>query len=148
MIPARSGLLAFALGLGVGACFDAPRPAVQFSCDPVDAPQCPPDYACEADGCCHLVGSDLAAHEGECKLGGALPTGGGTGASSSGGATGDTDGSSSGSSGSTPSTGSSDEGDPSSSTSSSGGSAASSSGDSCGTAGSSSEGSGSGTSTG
>ncbi|MEX1363472.1 MAG: hypothetical protein AB1Z98_10120 [Nannocystaceae bacterium] len=68
--------VAFALGLSVGACFDAPRPAVQFSCDPVDAPQCPPDYACEADGCCHLIGSDVAANEGQCQLGGALPTGG------------------------------------------------------------------------
>lgn len=68
--------IAFALGLSVGACFDAPRPAVQFSCDPVDAPQCPPDYACEDDGCCHRIGSDVAANEGQCQLGGVVPTGG------------------------------------------------------------------------
>lgn len=66
------------LGLGVvlaGACFDAPRPAVQFSCDPVDAPQCPAGYTCEADGCCHLDGSDYAEHAGRCQLGGGLVPG-------------------------------------------------------------------------
>lgn len=67
-------ILGASVGLAVGACFNAPRPAVQFSCDAETAPQCPPDYACEADGCCHLVGSDVEAHEGECQLAGGLPT--------------------------------------------------------------------------
>jgi hypothetical protein len=60
-----------------GACFDAPRPAVQFSCDPVEAPQCPAGYSCEADGCCHRHGSDYEAHAGACKLGGVGGSGGG-----------------------------------------------------------------------
>lgn len=73
-LGAWSGLL---LGAALaGACFDAPQPAVQFSCDPADAPECPPGYTCEADGCCHLDGSDYAAHEGDCQLGGAALTGG------------------------------------------------------------------------
>jgi hypothetical protein len=73
-----------------GACFDAPQPAVQFSCDPADSPECPPGYSCEADGCCHLDGSDYAAHEGDCQLGGGgltsgqPTTGSGSGDSSSG----------------------------------------------------------------
>jgi hypothetical protein len=73
-----------------GACFDAPQPAVQFSCDPAEAPECPPGYSCEADGCCHLDGSDYAAYEGDCQLGGGgltsgqPTTGSGSGDSSSG----------------------------------------------------------------
>jgi hypothetical protein len=74
-----------------GACFDAPQPAVQFSCDPAEAPECPPGYSCEADGCCHLDGSDYAAYEGDCQLGGGgltsgppTSTGSGSGDSSSG----------------------------------------------------------------
>ncbi|MEM7154337.1 MAG: hypothetical protein AAF799_15935 [Myxococcota bacterium] len=70
----RTGLLLLALGFGfvVGACFDAPRPAVQFSCDMDTAPECPPDYTCQSDGCCHLDGSDVEAHAGECQLAGAI----------------------------------------------------------------------------
>jgi hypothetical protein len=60
-----------------GACFDAPRPAVQFSCDPAEAPQCPAGYTCEADGCCHLDGSRYEDHVGACKLGGLGGTAGG-----------------------------------------------------------------------
>lgn len=59
--------LGVACGLLVG-CFDAPAAAVMFSCDPESAPSCPDGYACEADGCCHRNGSDVAAHLGECKL--------------------------------------------------------------------------------
>lgn len=71
-LGAWAGLL---LGAALaGACFDAPRPAVQFSCDPAEAPECPPGYSCEADGCCHLDGSDYAAHEGDCQLGGGVIT--------------------------------------------------------------------------
>jgi hypothetical protein len=73
-LGAWSGLL---LGAALaGACFDAPRPAVQFSCDPAEAPQCPPGYTCEADRCCHLDGSDYAEHAGECQLGGGVLTSG------------------------------------------------------------------------
>jgi len=67
--------LAFGAALA-GACFDAPRPAVQFSCDPNDAPQCPEGYTCEADGCCHLNGSDYEENAGACQIGGGGLTGG------------------------------------------------------------------------
>lgn len=67
--------LGLALGLAA-ACFQAPRPAVQFSCDPDDAPECPEGYSCEDDGCCHLDGSDVDAHRDECKLGVGPPTAG------------------------------------------------------------------------
>jgi hypothetical protein len=119
-----------------GACFDAPQPAVQFSCDPADSPECPPGYSCEADGCCHLDGSDYAAHEGDCQLGGGgltsgppASTGSGSGDSSSGDAsstgvpmTTGTDGSSGGSeSGSTLGTSGSGGSDSTAGTSESGG---------------------------
>lgn len=72
--------LGLLLGAGLaGACFDAPRPAVQFSCDPAEAPQCPAGYTCEADGCCHLDGSSYEDHVGACKLGGLGGTAGGSG---------------------------------------------------------------------
>ena len=63
----------FCAGLGVAsgatsACFTAPAADVMFSCDPASSPQCPASYTCEADGCCHRDGSDVAAHLGECKL--------------------------------------------------------------------------------
>lgn len=83
---ARRGALELGAWLGVvlgaalaGACFAAPKPAVQFSCEPARAPQCPPGYTCEADGCCHLDGSNYEEHEGECQLGGIAPTGTGPG---------------------------------------------------------------------
>ncbi|MCA9708802.1 MAG: hypothetical protein KDK70_23350 [Myxococcales bacterium] len=96
-------LLGLLVGVPLGACFQAPRPAVQFSCDPVDAPECPAGYTCQADGCCHLDGSSVEEHEGECQLGGAVsPTGSsgspGTQGSSSGSGPGSTDGSDTGSS--------------------------------------------------
>ncbi len=56
-------------GLVVG-CFDAPAAAVMFSCEPEGASACPDGYSCEADGCCHRDGTDVAAHLGECKLAG------------------------------------------------------------------------------
>ncbi|MCX4242843.1 hypothetical protein [Paraliomyxa miuraensis] len=69
--------LGWALG-STGACFDAPMPAVQFSCDPDEAPACPTGYTCEADGCCHRDGSNVDEHRGQCQLGGAI-SGSGTG---------------------------------------------------------------------
>ncbi|MEM9455958.1 MAG: hypothetical protein AAGF11_17390 [Myxococcota bacterium] len=51
---------------------------MQFSCDPDDAPQCPEGYSCEADGCCHLDGSDFDENEGACQLGGLVPPTAGT----------------------------------------------------------------------
>ncbi len=93
--------LALGLGLGLGgACFSAPQPAVQFSCDLASAPECPEGYTCEADGCCHRDGSDYDAHAGQCQLGGGLLTAGS-------GSTGDSSGSESSSSGGSSSGGSS-----------------------------------------
>ncbi len=71
--------LALALvGASAAACFTAPSAAVQFSCDPASAPECPPDYACEADGCCHRIGSDIEANLGSCRLDGGVMTSGAT----------------------------------------------------------------------
>lgn len=70
--------VALALALAsVAACFTAPSAAVQFSCDPASAPECPPDYSCEADGCCHRMGSDVQANLGSCRLDGGVMTGDG-----------------------------------------------------------------------
>ena len=66
MFFGTAGGLAGAL---LGACFNPPDAATMFTCDPDDAPACPPDYACEADGCCHRAGSDVAANLGACRLG-------------------------------------------------------------------------------
>jgi hypothetical protein len=57
------------------SCFTAPNAPVQFSCDPGSAPECPPDYTCFSDGCCHRDGSDVDAHLGECRLGPSSGTG-------------------------------------------------------------------------
>ncbi len=88
---------AFALGLTAGACFRPPSADVLFSCDPVEAPACPPGYTCQDDGCCHKDGTDPDENRGACMLPG---TGGaGTGTAGSGTATSATAGS--GSSGTT-----------------------------------------------
>ena len=75
--------LAFASGALV-ACFVAPSDDVLFACEPDGDDRCPEDYRCEADGCCHRIGSDVDASLGECALGG---NSGGTGST---GDTGDT----------------------------------------------------------
>lgn len=72
----RTAAAAAGLGLLLGACFNPPAAAVQFTCEPAGEGLCPPDYACEDDGCCHRAGSDIDAHWGECRLGG--DTGGAT----------------------------------------------------------------------
>lgn len=56
------------IGLLAG-CFTAPADAVLFACTP-EAPDCPTDYTCADDGCCHRDGSDIAANYGACGLGG------------------------------------------------------------------------------
>jgi hypothetical protein len=53
----------------LAACFNAPADAVLFACTP-EAPDCPTDYSCADDGCCHRDGSDIAANYGACGLGG------------------------------------------------------------------------------
>ncbi len=68
--PLARPLAATWLGL-VAACFDAPAAAVMFTCDVASEPACPAGYTCQSDGCCHADGSDVAAHAGECMLGGA-----------------------------------------------------------------------------
>lgn len=65
-----AGLL---VGLGSGAlmsCFAAPSDDVLFSCQFDGDDSCPPDYRCEADNCCHRIGSDIEASLGTCALGG------------------------------------------------------------------------------
>jgi hypothetical protein len=65
-----AGLL---VGLGIGAlmsCFAAPSDDVLFSCEFDGDDSCPPDYRCEADNCCHRIGSDVDAKLGSCALGG------------------------------------------------------------------------------
>jgi hypothetical protein len=64
--------LATAAGLGLAgvvACFEPPAGDVLFACDPVAAPECPPDYRCELDGCCHRIGSDVSLSLGACRFG-------------------------------------------------------------------------------
>lgn len=51
----------------VWGCFSAPSADVLFACDPQTAPQCPPDYTCQSDGCCHRDGTDVEASMGACK---------------------------------------------------------------------------------
>jgi hypothetical protein len=66
-------IVALLVGLGSGAlmsCFAAPTDDVLFSCELEDDDSCPPDYACEADNCCHRIGSDVEAKLGSCALGG------------------------------------------------------------------------------
>lgn len=85
VIGAWLGLaLAGALGasLGLAACFELPADDVTFSCDPQGASACPDGYRCEADGCCHRIGSDVSASLGACALGGG--TGGGSDSDGSG----------------------------------------------------------------
>ena len=69
------GLLGLALGSAV-ACFSPPTDDVLFSCVVDEDERCPDDYRCEADNCCHRVGSDIEANFGACALGG---NSGGTG---------------------------------------------------------------------
>ncbi len=124
-------MLAVVAMAALWGCFSAPSADVLFSCDRDDAPQCPPDYACEADGCCHRDGSDVEANMGACSPGASAgvastATSGtsGTSDASSSGSGGTTSGSTSGSdsdSGSTSSTSStSSSGDSTSSSDSSG----------------------------
>ncbi len=62
-------LFALLAGLALAACFSAPADAVLFACTP-EAPDCPADYSCASDGCCHRDGSDITANFGTCGLGG------------------------------------------------------------------------------
>ncbi|MFO7563670.1 MAG: hypothetical protein R6X02_13565 [Enhygromyxa sp.] len=77
----------FALGSAL-ACFSPPSDDVLFSCEVEGDDRCPPDYRCEADGCCHRIGSDVDAKFGACALGG---NSGGTGSSETGDETGSTE---------------------------------------------------------
>jgi hypothetical protein len=73
----RAVLLMFAFLLGSAiACFTPPHDDVLFSCEFEGDDRCPPDYRCEADNCCHRIGSDVEANLGGCALGG---NSGGTG---------------------------------------------------------------------
>lgn len=54
------------------ACFSPAQPDVSFTCEPSNAQddrECPRDYRCEADGCCHKIGSNVDASFGDCFLG-------------------------------------------------------------------------------
>jgi hypothetical protein len=76
----RAPLLALLAGLALAACFNAPADPVLFACTP-EAPECPTDYSCADDGCCHRDGSDITANFGACGLGGPAS---GTGTSTTG----------------------------------------------------------------
>ena len=67
MIGARVVLGAL-LGLGLGACFQAPGGPVLFSCEPGGKSACPPGYECRSDDCCHDVDTPPGADLGACKL--------------------------------------------------------------------------------
>jgi hypothetical protein len=69
--------LAFVLGTAL-ACFSPPVGDVLFSCEYEGDDRCPPDYRCEADDCCHRIGSDIEAEFGACALGGNSNSGGGS----------------------------------------------------------------------
>lgn len=62
-------VLAVAVVAAAWGCFTAPSADVLFSCDPDDAPECPPRYTCQPDGCCHRDGSDVEASRGACNSG-------------------------------------------------------------------------------
>lgn len=88
--PGLTLLLGLCAG-GLAACFDPPSAAVLFSCDPDNAPACPPGYTCEIDGCCHRDGGDFEEHRNECRVGDPeIPTSSGTGMDSGTGGTGAT----------------------------------------------------------
>jgi hypothetical protein len=77
LVPTRFAILAriaaLLVGLALGAlmsCFAAPSDDVLFSCEFEGDDSCPPDYRCEADNCCHRIGSDVDATLGSCALGG------------------------------------------------------------------------------
>ncbi|WAS98276.1 hypothetical protein [Nannocystis punicea] len=59
------------------ACFNAPSDAVQFSCDPDDAAECPDGYECRIDGCCHREDTPDDDSVGACKLGAPAASAGG-----------------------------------------------------------------------
>ncbi|TPV95780.1 MAG: hypothetical protein B7733_08140 [Myxococcales bacterium FL481] len=61
------GMLSAGL-VGTLNCFDPPRENVLFSCEPDEAPQCPEDYECRSDGCCHHVDTDEDTAVGACGL--------------------------------------------------------------------------------
>jgi len=59
-------LLLVGIAAAAWGCFSAPSADVLFSCDPENAPQCPPEYSCQSDGCCHRDGSDVEGSRGAC----------------------------------------------------------------------------------
>lgn len=70
MRPVSFILLLGAASISAPACFNPPSEPVQFSCQPGDADECPPEYECRDDGCCHREDSPDGAAEGACKLSG------------------------------------------------------------------------------
>lgn len=77
--PLVGGAIVGCLSGTLTACFLAPSDDVLFSCEQDDDDRCPPDYRCEADDCCHRIGSDVEANFGACALGGNSGTGTSTG---------------------------------------------------------------------
>jgi len=43
--------------MGAAGCFEPKLPDTAFRCGEND--ECPEDYECRADGCCHRIGSPL-----------------------------------------------------------------------------------------
>ncbi|HVI01639.1 MAG TPA: hypothetical protein VM869_23145 [Enhygromyxa sp.] len=81
-------VLGFVLG-STASCFSAPDEDVMFACDLLDDDRCPPDYRCEADNCCHKLGSDVEANLGACAYGGNSGGTGETGSTETSGETGE-----------------------------------------------------------
>lgn len=54
-----AGLVGLCLAaLSLGACFETPTVDIAFRCGP--AGECPDNYECRDDGCCHLIGSSTS----------------------------------------------------------------------------------------
>lgn len=48
------------LATGPAGCFEPSLPDVAFECG--EQNECPPDYECRSDGCCHRIGSPADDH--------------------------------------------------------------------------------------
>lgn len=74
LLPLRVALLGLACGAAFACfapgCFTPPADDVLFACEPEGDDSCPADYRCEADGCCHRIGSDLMGNWGGCSVSG------------------------------------------------------------------------------
>jgi len=61
--------------LAAPACFNPPADPVQFSCEPGDEAECPAEYECRDDGCCHREDSPDGSADGGCHISAASASG-------------------------------------------------------------------------